>query len=242
MPHDEDDLTAKARRQQRVTLMVIVGSFVLIIALVVGFALFVNANRPEPKGPAVVTFDSYEADWTSAMAKAGVEATFPVEPVALTDLEADGMHPFSATFTAEEISALLTMHPFAYEINGGEVSLQRPVIGFPAPGLGSFAGKLVYGTTGYSARAEAPASYAVGAIVIDAADASLTVEGFGVGGERRDQAIGAVEDYLNALVRAAPRLTVERAEITAQGLEVEGIAPDRLIFPAPEVPTEQPAE
>lgn len=226
---------AREQRQQRIVVVVVLLSLVAIVGLAIGFALVVSANRPESKGAPVVTYDSYRTAWESAMAKASVETTFPLEPVPLADLQAYGMHTFSATFTAEEISALLTMHPFSYELNGGTVSLQLPVVGFPAAGRGSFEGYLVYGGTRYKARTDGPVTYEGGDVVVDSGAAELTVEGFGVGGDKRDQALGLVGDYLSALIGAAPQLTIESARIVDGGVEVEGMAPDSIVFPEADV-------
>lgn len=226
-----DAIMARERRRQRITVAVVFGSLFAIVGLVIGFALVVNANKPESRGVQAVTYDAYREPWEAAMAKASVVATFPAEPVSLVELQADGMHAFQATFTAEEISALLTMHPYVYELNGNEISLKTPAVGFPEADTGSFEGYLVYGGSRYKARATAPASYSDGDIEIGTSGAELTVEGFGVGGDRRTQALGGISDYLNALLDAAPQLTVTSARIVEGGLEVEGMAPDSIGFP-----------
>lgn len=227
-----DEILARYRRKQRITIVVIVTSLVLIVAAAIGFALLVNANRPETGGTVVQTYDAYREAWESAMAKASVEATFPAEPIALQDLRATGMHEFSATFTGEELSALLTMHPFEYEVGDSSVSLQSPSVSFPAEDTGSFDGRLSYAGSRYRARAEGPVRYAGGSIEIDADASELSVEGFGVGGDRRDQALRMVARYLNALLAAAPQLTVDSARIVEGGVEVSGMAPDAIEFDA----------
>lgn len=229
-----DEILARERRKQRTTVAVVFVSLFVIVGLVIGLALVVNANKPESRGAQVPTYDSYRTAWESAMAKASVEASFPAEPVALTDIRATGMHTFSATFTAEEISALLTMHTFAYEVNGDDVSLQLPKVTFPAEDTAEFDGYLVYGGTRYRARTTAPVTYEGSDVAIDAGGAELTVEGFNVGGDRRDQALDLVGDYLNALLAAAPQLTVENARIVYGGVEVDGMAPDSIEFPSQE--------
>ncbi len=233
MPHDDEDLMAKYRRQQRRTMIVVFGSLILIVGLVIGFALVINANKPEPQGAVAVTYESYQTAWESAMAKAGVEATFPVDPVNLADVQATGMQDFSATFTAEEITALLVMYPFEYDSKEGTVALQDSDVSFPAPGRGGFTGRLAAQGSRYKVQAEAPVALEGGKIAVSSEGSVLKVEGFGVGGDKRDQALAFVEDYLNALLAAAPRLTITSAEIVEGGVQVDGTCPVSLEHPAP---------
>jgi len=190
------------------------------------------SNRPAPavrKGPG---FERFEPGWTSAMAKAGVEATFPPAPVELTEVVPTGRQPFEATFTAEEITALLNVYTYDSDLAGQGASLSEAAASFPAPGVGALRGALSASGSTYEAAIEGPVEYSAKGIDSPGAT-SLTVEGFNVGGERRQQASDAVVAYLNMYLRAAPGLTVESAEIVEGGLRVKGAAPARLEHPVP---------
>ena len=174
----------------------------------------------------------YRDAWASAMRKASVDATFPAEPIDITVLDAAGSHTFEATFTAEEITALVTV--YRYTPAGQAVALQQVTVRFPAAGEAALSGSAVINGSGYSAEIAGPTGYENGAIVAQGA-MRVSVEGFGVGGERGRQASDAALAYLNDFLDAAPGLSVETAEITAQGgLRVTGKAPDLLINPAPD--------
>ncbi len=172
----------------------------------------------------------YRNAWTSAMRKASVDATFPDEPVDIASLTAAGNHAFQATFTAQEITALVTV--YRYAPSGQAVTLRQVAVRFPNAGEAALSGSAVINGSGYSAEIAGPAGYESGAIVAQG-PVRVSVEGFGVGGERARQAADAALAYLNEFLDAAPGLTVDAAEITAEGLRVTGSAPDLLINPAP---------
>lgn len=228
----EVDPLARYRRQQRITLIVIVLAFVVIALFVGGFLWLFTRSQNQAAAPQVVSYESYRSAWESAMAKVGVEATFPDEPVALTDIRATGVQEFSASFTAEEIAALLTMYPFGYDVQGSTLSLASVIVGFPADGRGSIDCQLVYDGSRYQMQAEGPAEFTSGRVVITPEATALKVEGFGVKGDKRAQAVDLIANYLNALVQAAPRLEVDEARIVGGELEVKGRAPVKIDHPA----------
>jgi len=219
----------RSRTAARVAIVVVLLSLLGLTALVI-WAVSV-ARRPSPPVEAP-RFDRFERAWSSAMAKAGVEATFPAGPVEVTQLTATGRAPFEATFTAEEITALINVYPYRTDIGGQAIAFQDPIVELPEPGVGSLSGKLETGGSTYDAAITAPVTY--GAAGIESPGATeLTVEGFSVGGDRRSQATGAVIGYLNSYVLAAPGLTVDSAEIVDGGLRVSGFAPASIEHPAP---------
>ena len=78
-------------------------------------------------------FSAYRTPFESAMEKAGITATFPGAPVELTDVTPTGSHPFTATFTAEEVTALLNVFRWTTDIQGTSVArLGRRRSAFPA--------------------------------------------------------------------------------------------------------------
>lgn len=209
----------------------IIGVTVIVgLAAVVVWAL---ASRSQPSTVALPRFDRFEPAWSSAMQKAGVEATFPAGPVQIEDLLATGRRPFEATFTAEEVSALMNVYVYDTEVAGQDVGVKDVAVGFPGPGVGSIEGELLSGGSSYGVKATAPLTYSAKGIASPGLT-SLAVEGFSIGGSRRQQAGDALVAYLNTYLRAAPGLTVERAEITTEGLRVKGSAPAALEHPKTE--------
>jgi len=164
------------------------------------------------------------------MAKAGVEATFPVGPVSVETVVTDGLVPFSATFTADEIGALLNVYPFESKMAGLDATLSDVEVAFPQAGVAVVGARLVSDGTGYSIRMTLPLEHTPKGIDSPGAT-ELSVEGFSVGGTRRQQASDALVAYLNLYLGAAPGLIVERASIVEGGLVVDGSAPQRLEHP-----------
>lgn len=229
---EEGDPLAPYRRQQRITAIIVALSFAAIVIFVIGFLWLFNRAQSRADAPvAAVSYESYRSAWESAMAKASVEATFPVEPVNLADVRATGVHEFSATFTAEEIGALLTMYRSDYSVRGSSVSIESAVVGFPARDRASIGAWLLFDGSRYNMKAEAPVTYKDGRVVAQSEGADLTVEGFGVKGDRRAQAIDLIANFLNAHMRAAPNLFVDEARIVEGGVEVTGRAPVSLTHP-----------
>ena len=163
------------------------------------------------------------------MRKASVDATFPAEPIDITSLNAAGQHAFEATFTAEEITALVNV--YRYAPSGQAVTLQQVTVRFPNAGEAAVSGSAVINGSAYSAEIAASPTYENGSIVA-AGPIRVSVEGFGVGGDRARQAADAVLAYLNEFLDAAPGLTVDTAEITSEGVRVTGKAPDLLLNPS----------
>lgn len=217
-----------SRRAMRWFAIIAAISAAAMIALV-GWALW-TASRP--KAPTEKPrFDRFETAWSSAMSKAGVEATFPAGPVPLQDVRFSGRHAFETTFTAEEIAALLNVYRHAAEIQGSRVELRSVRLTFRDDTDVRLSGALVADGDAYSAEAEGPVAFSRGRIRSERLD-SLTVEGFSVGGARRRQALDALLGYFNEYLDASPGLTVESAGIGDGVVLVRGFAPDELRHPS----------
>jgi hypothetical protein len=210
---------------------VILAVVFVVLAGVVGLIVWAvsssgSASAPRPG------FERFEPAWQSAMAKASVEATFPAGPVDLTQVRATGSQPFEATFTAEEISALVSVYRFEMTVSGEKVALGDAEIGFPEDGIGELDAELYARGSRYRAKATAPVTYVDGEITSPGLS-SLRVEGFSVGGNNREMASEGIFLYLNRYLAAAPGLVVEEARIVEGGLVVTGTAPERLEHPEP---------
>lgn len=190
-----------------------------------------SLGREADMGP---SFDENRTAWGSAMAKASVEATFPGGPVDVADIRAVGSRPFSATFSPAELQALLAVYRYRPQ-DADSVSLGSVAVSIPQPGWIALSGRIVLDGTAYSARARGPVSWD-GGVRIDEGAASVSVEGFGLEGEQKRQALNAVEGYMTGLLSAAPGLVIKEATVSQQGIDVTGTAPVRLEHQEPAAP------
>ncbi|MDZ4169674.1 MAG: hypothetical protein U1E26_08465 [Coriobacteriia bacterium] len=202
---------------------------VLALVVLVGWALWVGTRQDA--APPAPSFDRFRSPWESAMAKAGVEATFPAGPAKLTELIPSGRRAFEATFTAQEISALLNVYRHSEDVAGADVQVDAVGVTFSSPAQVELAGSILTGGSRYTAVAKGPARYA-GRRITSTGLSALTVEGFAVGGQRRDQAGAALVEYFNAYLDAAPGLSVGSAEIVDGGVVVTGFAPASIQNPS----------
>ncbi len=82
----------------------------------------------------------------------------------------------------------------------------------------------------YSGSVTLPLTYSAGRVNSTGVTA-LSVEGVLGNDGQKAQVGGALLDYFNAYLAAAPGLTIESASIGADGVTVTGTAPDSLAFP-----------
>ena len=202
----------------------------IVITLVVIGALVGVVVWATNRGGKAQPFSVYRTPFESAMAKAGTTATFPEAPVELTEVTATGSHPFSATFTAEEVTALVNVFRWTTDIQGTSVAVSGVTVGFPADDTGSLGARVKVNGSSYGGTLEGPVAYESGEITSPGAT-KVVAEGFPVTGDRAKQATDMLLLYLNAYLKAAPGLTVETAVVTSEGAEVTGTAPDSLSLP-----------
>ncbi|HET6351753.1 MAG TPA: hypothetical protein VFG89_06475 [Coriobacteriia bacterium] len=216
---------ASARR----TALVIALTAVLVLGGVAGVTLWaLNRSKEVAVTPTDSPFTRYKPAWSSALAKAGVEGEFPDAPVDVTKVHVTGRQPFEAEFTAEEATALMSVYRFAGE--SSQIDFSDAQVAFPAEGTVRLDVVMVVDNTPYHARAVMPLTYDVKGVHSDGLT-SLSVEGFGVGGEKKRQASDAVIAYLNEYLRAIPGVTVEEARIAEGVVAVKGTAPVRIENP-----------
>ena len=197
----------------------------LVIGALTGVVIWALGRGAKP-----IAFSSYGAGFDSAMAKAGTTAAFPNAPVELALVSAGGSHPFSATFSAEEITALVNVFRWTTDLQGTQVAVSGVTIGFPSAGNARIRAQARVNGSSYSGELEGPVEYRGGMITSPGAK-SVTAEGISIGGDRAKQATDMLIVYLNAYLQAAPGLRVDSAEITTDGVRVSGTAPDSLSLP-----------
>lgn len=228
-----DEVAAARKRKRTVAIVSVVTGIALLLGgltWIVVWAMNRNTAGSAPSGP---VFEDYRGPWESAMAKAGVTATFPAGPVELETVVPSGRHPFSATFTGEEVGALILVYPYASDALGTDFEISDIEIGFPRVGVASMSAIIIVDNTSYDALVEAPASIDAGVLNLSASGAKVSAAGFSVGGKRRAQALDGLEGYLTDLLDAAPGLDVESARVVEGGAIVEGFAPTSIEHPAP---------
>lgn len=203
------------------------GMVVLVfVGLVVGTVVWALSRKQSGTlDPAIQA-----AAFASAMKKASVDATSPTGPVDLTSLRVSGGHAFSATFTPEELAALLNTYSYTAEVSGSRISLSDVSLALAGEGsLRLSAGVGVDGAA-YSGTVTVPVALADGLVTSTGATAA-SAEGFSLNESQRAQITDALLGYANAYLDAAPGLRIGSAKVTAGGIAVTGVAPDRIELP-----------
>jgi hypothetical protein len=213
------------KRKQWVGWVVGIVAAVIVIGALVGVVVWALGRGAHP-----ADFSAYKPGFDSAMVKAGTSATFPGAPVELSGVSATGSHPFDATFTAEEVTALVNVFPWTTDIQGTSVAVSGVTVGFPSAGTANLDAVVKVNGSSYSGTLEGPVEYQSGAIASTGAT-KVVAEGFTVSGDRASQATNMLLVYLNAYLKAAPGLKVDKAAVTADGVTVSGTAPDSLTLP-----------
>jgi len=166
----------------------------------------------------------------SAMAKAGVKTPgAPQKAVDLAAVQALGSHPFSATFTPEELSALANAFPHEVAVGNTAVSLSSiQVKAAPGGGL-ALSATVSAGGTSYSGTVSGDVAVQDGYVV---ATGPLTVDaqGFTLPESQAQNVTSLLLAYVNGYLAAAPGLTITTATVTADGVHVTGKAPDSISY------------
>lgn len=203
---------------------------VVVVLFALGGFVWWSVLRPGASGTTGGTAIGSAAEtsaFASAMRKAGVRApTAPKSPVDLTSLKTAGEHPFQATFTPDELAALL--RAFSYTPTSG-MSMRLNVQSLSQTGGGNLrlTGDVTASGTSYGGWIEGPVSFTNGKIVSAGAFTANT-GGLTIQGSQAAQAAGVLVGYLNDYIAAAPGLTVGSAAVTADGIHVTGTAPDSI--------------
>lgn len=213
------------KKSSRRGLYIGIAVVVAFVAIVAGSIVWALGRGDSGGQDAKAIRSAYE----SAMRKAGVTAPYPTGPVELTSVVPSGAHPFSATFTAGEIAALLSTFPLTIDVDGTSVALRTVDMSFPESGTVALRTRVSVQDKTYSAVVVAPVVYQDGVIRSPGAT-KATAEGFTLSESQRAQLTRAVITYVNEYLSSAPGLTIDTAEITDDGLEVTGTAPNSLEF------------
>jgi hypothetical protein len=214
------------KRKRWVGWVIGIVSAVIVIGALVGVVVWAMRD----KGGSAADFSVYRTPFESAMKKAGTTSAYPGAPVEISAVTATGSHAFEATFTAEEITALLNVFAWTKDIEGTSVAVSGVSVGFPSAGNVSLKARAKVNGSSYGGSIQGPAEYQAGSIISSGAT-KATAEGFGVPADKAKQATELLLVYLNAYLRAAPGLKVDSATITSGGLHVSGTAPDSLTLP-----------
>jgi hypothetical protein len=209
------------RRRSWVVAGVVV-AVVLIVLAALALFFWWQAQQPAP-------IAQHEANGAveSALRKARVDApVIPATTIDLAQIKATGSHPFDATFTYDELVALLSTFTYLPQSARG---VNFTVNSLVRTGSGELK---VYGditSRGMSLRGwiQGPVKFSGGKIVPNG-DFVANTNGLTVKGTQALRTALIAIAYLNAYLRAAPGLKVQSATITTAGIHVTGTAPDRI--------------
>jgi hypothetical protein len=201
--------------------------FVLLLAAAALGAYFV-LGQPAKVSPAEkVRTPEVQSAFSSAMKKAGVSAPHaPTSPVEIATVKPIGKHSFEATFTYEELTALLAAFSHASKSAKKAGAAVTSVEKADGDGV-RVNGEITIGGVSYSGTLEGTAKYSGGKIASDG-EISATMNGFPVPGSQTDGAATLLIRYLNSYLAAAPGLKVDSARIAEDGVRVTGTAPDTI--------------
>ena len=212
-------------RRKRTGLIIAIVSAVVALAFVGVVVLLVMNSRSNGTADAAARQAAYE----SAMQKAGVTASYPGQPVELTSIKPTGSHEFAATFSPEEVAALVNTFVYESDVAGTRISLRNVRASLPAPGVADLKASVTANGGTYSGAVTLPLVYESGRFSTTGVTA-LNAEGVPGNDAQKSQVGGALVDYFNAYLAAAPGLAIESASIGADGVTVAGTAPDSLAF------------
>lgn len=163
--------------------------------------------------------DASQAAFESAMGKAGVDANYPATPAAIGSVTVKGSKPLDATFTDDEVSALMNAYlvPFEYNVRGVQVvfhdggnaegSAMVTYQGVDMPGY-------IKGTVSWDGRVSGTASAASAA-------------GIPANGSWLETGQNKTLQFVN-LYFAVPGLTIESAEMREGEVHVTGTVPESI--------------
>ncbi len=204
------------KRKGRGCVIALLVLLVLVVLLFVGSMLFVkNAAKPKDLG---VTYT--EADYWSAMAKAGVAVNEVPDGETWdeTDVVYSGSKPIDATFTSAEVSAL-----FAYSHASGWPVSDAQVRFTGVDGV-ELSAAIDYAGTSYPVYAKASAAMSGASISGSLQEAEV------LGVAVPSQYFGAGESYalgfINSRLARVTGLDITTAEVTPEGLHLVGTVPE----------------
>ncbi|MDR3686408.1 MAG: hypothetical protein P4L93_05595 [Coriobacteriia bacterium] len=211
-------------RKRRVGCWVAAIVLIVIVALAAG-TWWLIASRARPAAP-VANASAFDSAMTKAMVKAPGE---PATPVDLSTIKARGTHTFDATFTADELAALLNAFPHEVNVGNASVSLQNVSVALGNNGELTLSGTVSSGGSAYSGKASGKVAFTNDQVVA-AGPISVQAEGIDLGGAQAATATQLLLAYFNGYLRAAPGLTITSATVSSQGVHVRGLAPDTITY------------
>ena len=194
-------------------LIAVIAAIVAVILLVVGvYLLFGRSTKPQDLDVA-----PSEADFQSALDKAGLVWPEPPAEGDISDYERvyKGSKPLDATFTEEEISALMSFYhdPSYWPIKDMQVHLTGGNTA-EASAIVTYAGRdwpvYISGTAGIAGN------------VLDVSLASVRVAGTEAPSEYLPLGEDFLEDVVNPRLARIPGFNIESLEVTDEGVHVVG--------------------
>lgn len=201
--------------------------FVALLVATAALGAYFFVSQPAQVTPAEkIGGPEVRSAFSSAMEKAKVSAPqAPTKPIEIATIKPVGKHSFEATFSYEELTALLTA--FSHASKSAQKAGAAVTAVEEADGGVRVSGRFSMGGMSYTGTIEGPAAFAGGKIAADG-KVSATMNGFPVPSSQADQAAALLIRYLNGYLAAAPGLKIDSAEIAEGGIRVTGTAPDTI--------------
>jgi hypothetical protein len=222
---DSTDVAAPAARTGRGGWPWVFAALAALLALAVGGAVWwtLAASQRKAAHSAQVSTDAF----ASAMRKAGVTAPpAPDGRAPSQTLRVSGSHPFSATFTYPELTAVI--RAFGPDANtAARMDVQVESLAAGSDGALRLTGRVSTGGSSYRGWVEGPVTLSAGHLS-PAGAFTANVEGVGVSGAQAGQLANGVTQYFNRVLDSAKSLHVDAATIGPQGVTVTGSAPDSV--------------
>lgn len=195
---------------------------VAMLGVVVWLVLGALNNRP-------VDDRATQAAFESAMRKAGTQADYPGEPIDLKAVRPTGSHSFSATFTPDEVAALVNTFRFTSDVGGTQIAVRDLRLEFPAEDTVRAKASVMANGSTYSGDATLDVRFETGRFK-SAGVSALTVEGINANEGQKALVADALINYANNYLKNAPGLTLVSVKVTSGGAAVSGMAPDALTY------------
>jgi len=212
-------------KRNRVGVVALVSVVVLAVVLL-GAAIWLVLGQVQTKPAAN---KATQPNFESAMRKAGVKATYPGGAIDLKAVRPTGSHSFTATFTADEIAALLNTFRYTSDVGGTQIALRNVQLQFTGPDVVQASAAVRANGSTYNGAVTLNLYFEMGRFKTTGAS-DVTVEGIGVSSDQRGLVADSLVNFANDYLSSSLGLTVVSAKVDAGGVAVSGMAPDSITY------------
>jgi hypothetical protein len=212
------------RRRGGLLAVLLLALALLALLVVLGLRACVAAEPQQTTLPQPVAQTAFD----SAMRKAGVKSPPPPsKPIPLSRIKATGTHRFSATFTYEEVSALLQTFTFTDAAKGALVEARE--LSREDDGSLRLDGRVTLKGAKYSGWVRAPVVYAGGQLQ-SSGPFNANIDGITLTGNPAAQIGRGLLGYFSDYLKASPALRLSSAVAGPDGVKATGSAADAIAW------------